>query len=59
VEGGTVNNDWWDFEHDPATAAQQSSIDGIDHFHRYDEDFARRPAGALADPGRPAHEPAL
>lgn len=40
VEGGTVNNDWWDFEHAPGTAAQESSIDGIDHFHRYAEDFA-------------------
>ena len=40
VEGGTVNNDWWDFEHAPGTAAQESSIDGIDHFHRYEEDFA-------------------
>jgi beta-glucosidase len=40
VEGGTTNNDWWDFEHTPGTAAQESSIDGIDHFHRYAEDFA-------------------
>jgi beta-glucosidase len=39
VEGGNVNNDWWDFEHSPGTAAQESSIDGIDHFHRYQEDF--------------------
>jgi len=40
VEGGTVNNDWWDFEHTPGTGARESSIDGIDHFHRYREDFA-------------------
>jgi beta-glucosidase len=39
VEGGNVNNDWWDFEHDPTTAANGSSGDGIDHFHRYAEDF--------------------
>jgi beta-glucosidase len=39
VEGGTVNNDWWDFEHTPGTVARESSIDGIDHFHRYREDF--------------------
>ncbi|WP_164842618.1 glycoside hydrolase family 1 protein [Actinoplanes solisilvae] len=39
VEGGNTNNDWWDFEHDPATAAVESSGDGIDHFHRYREDF--------------------
>jgi len=40
VEGGNVNNDWWDFEHDPGTAALESSGDGIDQFHRYAEDFA-------------------
>jgi beta-glucosidase len=40
VEGGNTNNDWWDFEHDPASAARESSGDGIDQFHRYVEDFA-------------------
>jgi beta-glucosidase len=40
VEGGTTNNDWWEFEHAPGTAARESSIDGIDHYHRYAEDFA-------------------
>jgi beta-glucosidase len=40
VEGGNVNNDWWDFEHRPGTAARASSGDGIDHLHRYAEDFA-------------------
>jgi beta-glucosidase len=40
VEGGNVNNDWWEFEHDPSSAARESSSDGIDHFHRYAEDFA-------------------
>ncbi|MFC7533286.1 glycoside hydrolase family 1 protein [Actinoplanes sp. GCM10030250] len=40
VEGGNTNNDWWDFEHHPASAAQTSSGDGIDHFHRYADDFA-------------------
>jgi beta-glucosidase len=39
VEGGNVNNDWWDFEHGPDTAARESSGDGIDHLHRYAEDF--------------------
>ena len=39
VEGGNVNNDWWAFEHDPSTAARESSGDGIDQFHRYEEDF--------------------
>jgi beta-glucosidase len=40
VEGGNVNNDWWDFEHAPGSAALQSSGDAIDHFHRYAQDFA-------------------
>jgi beta-glucosidase len=39
VEGGNVNNDWWDFEHAPSSAARESSGDGIDQFHRYAEDF--------------------
>ncbi|WP_218017203.1 glycoside hydrolase family 1 protein [Rhodococcus marinonascens] len=39
VEGGNINNDWWAFEHDPSTAARESSGDGIDQFHRYSEDF--------------------
>jgi beta-glucosidase len=38
VEGGNVNNDWWDFEHAPGTAARESSGDGIDHLNRYAED---------------------
>ena len=40
VEGGNVNNDWWDFEHDPRSAARESSADAIDRFHRYADDFA-------------------
>lgn len=40
VEGGNVNNDWWDFEHTPGSAAREPSLDGIDHYHRYAEDFA-------------------
>lgn len=39
VEGGNVNSDWWDFEHRPGTAARESSGDGIDHLHRYGQDF--------------------
>ena len=50
VEGGNTGNDWWDFEHDPATAARESSGDGIDHFHRYADDFA-----LLASLGHNAH----
>lgn len=40
VEGDNTNSDWWRFEHDPSTAARESSGEGIDHFHRYAEDFA-------------------
>ncbi|GAA4671641.1 glycoside hydrolase family 1 protein [Phytohabitans rumicis] len=54
VEGGNVNNDWWDFEHAPGTAARESSGDGIDHFHRYAEDFA-----LLASLGHNAHRLSL
>ncbi len=54
VEGGNTNNDWWDFEHDPATAAVQSSGDGIDHLHAYAEDFA-----LLSSLGHNAHRLSL
>ncbi len=54
VEGGNTNNDWWDFEHDPASAAVESSGDGIDHFHRYAEDFA-----LLSSLGHNAHRLSL
>jgi len=50
VEGGNVNSDWWDFEHDPHTAAREPSGDGIDHYHRYADDFA-----LLASLGHNAH----
>jgi beta-glucosidase len=40
VEGGNVNNDWWEFEQDPGSAAHQSSGDAIDHYHRFADDFA-------------------
>ncbi|SDY64808.1 glycoside hydrolase family 1 protein [Herbiconiux ginsengi] len=50
VEGGNTNSDWWHFEHDPKTAARESSGDGIDHFHRYADDFA-----LLASLGHNAH----
>lgn len=39
VDGGNVNNDWWDFEHDSVSAAYESSGDGIDQLHRYAQDF--------------------
>lgn len=50
VEGSNVNSDWWAFEHDPRTAAVESSGDAIDHYHRYAEDFA-----LLARLGHNAH----
>jgi beta-glucosidase len=50
VEGGNTNNDWWDWEHNPASPAVESSGDGIDHWNRYDEDFA-----LLAALGQNAH----
>jgi len=40
VAGGNTNSDWWEWEHTPGSAAVESSGDGIDHWHRYDEDFA-------------------
>jgi beta-glucosidase len=54
VEGGNTNNDWWDFEQNPASAARWSSGDGIDHFHRYGDDFA-----LLASLGHNAHRLSL
>ncbi|MFL6140589.1 MAG: glycoside hydrolase family 1 protein [Labedaea sp.] len=40
VEGANVNSDWWDFEHAAGTPAREPSLDAIDHYHRYAEDFA-------------------
>jgi beta-glucosidase len=54
VEGGNHNNDWWDWEHDPASPAVESSGDAIDHLHRYDSDFA-----LLASLGQNAHRLSL
>src|SRR5689334_5577391 len=50
VEGGNTNNDWWAWEHTPGSAAVESSGDAIDHYHRYDADFA-----LLASLGQNAH----
>ncbi|MFD5315336.1 glycoside hydrolase family 1 protein [Streptomyces sp. NPDC127098] len=50
VEGGNVNSDWWRFEHEPASGVHVSSGDGIDHLHRYREDFE-----LLASLGHTAH----
>lgn len=40
VEGNNTNNDWWQWEHTPGTSAVESSGDGVDHWHRFDTDFA-------------------
>jgi beta-glucosidase len=40
IEGGNVNNDWWVFEHDPASGCVDVSGDACDSFNRYPEDIA-------------------
>ena len=40
IEGGNVNNDWWAFEHDPASGCAESSGDACDSWHRWPEDVA-------------------
>ena len=40
IEGGNWNNDWWQFEHTPGTAAGEPSGDACDHFWRYPDDIA-------------------
>lgn len=50
VEGGNTNNDWWDWEHTPGSAAVESSGDAIDQWNRYPQDFA-----LLAALGQNAH----
>lgn len=50
VEGGNYNNDWWRWEHTAGSTAVQSSGDAIDHWNRFDDDFA-----LLASLGQNAH----
>ncbi len=38
IEGGNTNNDWWAFEHDPASMATESSGDATDSYHRWRDD---------------------
>ncbi len=40
IEGGNVNNDWWAFEHDPASGCVDVSGDACDSFNRFPEDIA-------------------
>lgn len=39
-EGGNWNNDWWAWEHDPRSPCVEPSGDAIDHYHRFEQDFA-------------------
>ncbi|HZU79673.1 MAG TPA: family 1 glycosylhydrolase [Acidimicrobiales bacterium] len=39
VEGGNVNNDWWQFEHQAGTPCVESSGDACDSWHRWPEDL--------------------
>ena len=40
VEGGNWNNDWWAWEHDPASPCVEPSGDACDQYHRYRDDIA-------------------
>ena len=50
VEGGNTNSNWWAFEHAAGSPVEEPSGDAIDHWHRYDSDFA-----LLASLGQNAH----
>jgi beta-glucosidase len=39
IEGGNVNNDWWEWEHNPNSGCAESSGDACDSFHRWPEDI--------------------
>ena len=68
VEGGNVNNDWWEWEHRTETVCVEPSGDCCDHYHRYGEDVAIMAdlgvgvdagfAGAGRDAARAARRPA-
>jgi beta-glucosidase len=40
VEGNNWANDWWAWEHAPATVCREPSGDACDHYHRYPDDIA-------------------
>ncbi|HVX20387.1 MAG TPA: family 1 glycosylhydrolase [Acidimicrobiales bacterium] len=50
VEGGNVNNDWWDWEHQPGSGCAAPSGDACDSFHRWRDDV-----GLVADLGLGAY----
>jgi len=39
IEGANVNNDWWEWEHDPASGCAEVSGDACDSLHRWPEDI--------------------
>jgi beta-glucosidase len=40
IEGGNVNTDWWEFEHDVTSGCVEVSGDACDSFNRFPEDVA-------------------
>jgi beta-glucosidase len=38
IEGGNFNNDWWVWEHDPASGCAEPSGDACDSYNRWDQD---------------------
>jgi beta-glucosidase len=40
IEGGNWNNDWWAWEHDPASPCAEPSGDACDSWNRWEEDIA-------------------
>ncbi len=40
VEGGNWNNDWWAWEHDPASPCAEPSGDACDSWNRWEDDVA-------------------
>jgi beta-glucosidase len=40
IEGGNVNNDWWEFEHAPGTPCTEPSGDACDSWNRWPDDLA-------------------
>lgn len=39
VEGNNVNSDCWILENIPHSIYKERSGDGVDHYHRYEEDL--------------------
>ena len=39
VDGGTWNNDWWAWEHNPRSPCAEASGDACDHWNRWPEDL--------------------